>query len=87
MPGVARVIADSAQGPILGPGAPTVFVNNQPASVINDAVTPHGNAPHSSPVMVQASRTVYADGKPVCREGDAASCGHVATGSRSVFAD
>jgi uncharacterized Zn-binding protein involved in type VI secretion len=42
--------------------------------------------PHLSPVMVGSSGTVFASGIAVSRAGDAASCGHTATGSGDVFA-
>ena len=36
--------------------------------------------------MVGCSETVTAEGKGVVREGDAASCGHIATGSSDTLA-
>jgi hypothetical protein len=36
--------------------------------------------------MAQASASVFAGGKPVCRAGDAASCGHASSGSADVGA-
>lgn len=87
MPGISRVGVDSAGGTIVGNLAPTVFVNGAPIVVQGAAVTPHGLPPHSpQPVMVGHSSTVFACGIPVCRQGDAASCGHPATGSGNVFA-
>jgi uncharacterized Zn-binding protein involved in type VI secretion len=35
--------------------------------------------------MVGASNNVFANGIGVCRAGDAASCGHPASGSSDVF--
>ena len=86
MPGVTRVLQDNAQGTIIGPGASTVITEGQPTSVINDNVSTHGEAPHVSPTMTTGSGTVFAEGKPVVRKGDTASCGHAATGSGTVFA-
>lgn len=86
MPGISRVGVDSAGGTILGPGEPSVFVNGSPISIIGDAVASHGIAPHAAPVMVEGSSTVFAGGIGVVRQGDAASCGHTATGSSNVFA-
>lgn len=88
MPGISRVGVDSAGGTIVGNLAPTVFVNGAPIVVQGAAVTPHPPfPPHTaSPVMVGHSSTVFACGIPVCRQGDAASCGHPATGSGDVFA-
>lgn len=86
MPGVTRVGSDNAQGLIVGPGASTVFTEGFKTSLINDKVVTHGKPPHTSPTMITASSTVFAQGKPVVRKGDSATCGHSATGSGTVFA-
>lgn len=87
MPGVSRVGTDSAGGTIVGNLAPTVFVNGSPVVVRGAVVVGHGDPPHSPmPVMVGCSGTVFACGIPVVRQGDAASCGHPASGSGNVFA-
>lgn len=86
MPGISRVGVDTAGGTIVGNLAPTVFVNGAPIAVQGAAVAGHGEPPHSAPVMVGHSATVFACGIPVCRQGDEASCGHPATGSTNVFA-
>lgn len=86
MPGIARVGVDSAGGTITGNLAPTVFVNGSPIAVKDAAVAGHGLPPHASPVMVGCSSTVFANGIAICREGDAASCGHAAGGSGNVSA-
>ena len=86
MPGIARVGVDAAGGTIVGNLAPTVFVNGSPIAVQGAAVAPHGRSPHNAAVMVGASGTVKANGIPVCRAGDAASCGDTASGSGTVNA-
>lgn len=86
MTGISRVGVDTAGGTILGGGQSTVFCNGSVVAVIGDAVAGHGRTPHSSPTMVEGSSTVFAEGIGVCREGDAASCGHTATGSSDTFA-
>lgn len=86
MTGIVRNNIDSAGGGVCGTGNGTVYVNGQTAAVLNDAVTGHGVALHASPVMVQASSTVFFNGIAVCRAGDQASCGHAATGSGNVNA-
>lgn len=87
MPGISRVGVDAAGGTIVGNLAPTVFVNGAPIVVKGANVVPHGLPPHSpQPVMVGCSSTVFANGIPVVRAGDAASCGHAASGSGDVFA-
>lgn len=88
MPGVSRVGVDAAGGTIVGNLAPTVFVNGAPVVVLGAAVEPHAPfvPPHLAPVMVGSSGTVFASGIAVCRAGDAASCGHAASGAGDVFA-
>lgn len=88
MPGISRVGVDAAGGTIVGNLAPTVFVNGAPVVVKGADVEPHPPVPpHTTgPVMVGCSATVFACGIPVVRQGDAASCGHPASGSGNVFA-
>ena len=86
MPGVTRVGQDTAGGVVLNGGNSTVFVNGSPGAVIGCQVSGHGDSPHSGPSMITGSSTVYFSGIPVCRQGDAASCGHTATGSGNVSA-
>ena len=87
MPGISRVNVDTAGGTITGPGASTVFVNGSKVSLLGDSVAPHGDSPHSNATMVESSSTVFASGIGVVRQGDAASCGHTATGSSDTFAN
>lgn len=86
MPGVARVGTDAAGGTILGGGNSHVFCNGALVAVLGDAVAGHGKSPHAAPVMASASGSVFINGIPVCRAGDAASCGHGASGSGDTFA-
>ena len=90
MPGAARVGTDAAGGTQLGGGQSTVYVDGVLWVVRGDAVASHAPCPvppsHCAATMVGASATVFAGGKPVCRAGDAASCGHASTGSGTVFA-
>lgn len=84
--GISRVGVDSAGGLIAQALAPTVYVNSKNVTCKGAQVIPHGIGIHASAVMVGASSTVYAGGIQISREGDAASCGHVSTGSTNVFA-
>ena len=90
MPGAARVGTDAAGGAQLGGGQGTVYVDGALWAVQGDAVASHAPCPtppsHCAATMVGASATVFAGGIPVCRAGDAASCGHASTGSATVFA-
>ena len=87
MPGISRVGTDTAGSTIVGNLAPTVLVNGSPVAVVGAAVAGHGRGPHRSPVMDGSSGNVYANGILVCRAGDAATCGHPASGSGDVFAN
>lgn len=86
MPGVSRVGIDTAGGTIIGALVPTVLVNGAPIVVIGAAVAGHGLPPHAAPTMATGSATVFAGGIGVCRAGDLATCGDVATGSSNVLA-
>lgn len=87
MPGISRVNVDTAGGTITGPGSSDVFVNGSKVSLLGDSVAPHGDSPHNNATMVGSSSTVFANGIGVVRQGDAASCGHTATGSSDTFAN
>lgn len=78
MPGVSRSGVDQAGGTISGVLVPNVLVNGAPIAVAGAKVDPHGL--HVAQVMVGASATVKAGGIPICRTGDASSCGHTASG-------
>lgn len=87
MPRIARVGVDSAGGVILGGGNSTVYVNGSLVAVVGDAVTPHGDSPHSSATLTTGSSTVFVGGVQVCRQGDQASCGDViSSGSPDTLA-
>lgn len=66
-------------GIIIGPGAPTVFVEGAIISTGLDTVTPHGENLHAKSTVTVAtcSKTVFAMGKPVAKEtGTVGSCLH-----------
>ena len=84
MAGASRVGTDTAGGSITGPGDSTVLVNGDPISIIGDSVASHGSGSHASATMTSGSSTVFVGGVGVVRAGDAASCGHTATGSGNV---
>lgn len=73
----SRTRRDVAGGLILGTLSPTVFINGTPATVVGDRITPHGRGKHDRPFMVTGSPNVFSNNIPMCRDGDAANCGHV----------
>ncbi len=85
--GVMRLTVDQAGGKALLTTNATVFAENNLLMCLGDLVAPHGDSPHgTNPVpMVEASQKVFVGGRPVCRQGDKAQCGHPATGSSKVF--
>jgi uncharacterized Zn-binding protein involved in type VI secretion len=86
MPGIARRGLDAAGGAQRGGGQGSVYADGALVVVLGDSVDGHGEGPHAAPVMAGASAAVFAGGKPVCRAGDPASCGHASTASEDVFA-
>ena len=84
--GAARTLQDVAGGLILGPGVSSVLVNSLPISVLGDAVAGHGENQHAaSSMLIGGPRSVLAGGKPVVRQGDPSTCGHITTGSGNVL--
>lgn len=86
MAGIARVGVDMAGALITGNLSPTVKVNGNPVAVIGAEIQAHARGIHRTSTMVAGSSTVFAQGKAVCRAGDAAICGDIATGSGNVNA-
>lgn len=91
MPGITRVGLDVAgSGIVLGPGAASggnpVFAEGAIVSLINDAVAPHGNPPHTVATLPVGSSSVFGPGgRPVVIAGSVATCGHPVTGSGTVI--
>ena len=85
MPGISRD-NDTAGGDLI-PSQSTVKVNNELVIVHGDKVEPHDpGGVHSTPqpTMIAGSNNVFIGGKAVVNAGDAATCGHLATGSGDV---
>ena len=73
-------------GMIMGPCATTVFCEGMPVSLIGDSVSPHGEPPHTSSIVMLGSFSVFAEGRNVTKTGSPTSCGHtVNMGSFTVF--
>lgn len=84
---VAIVGVSVCGGVITGPGAVSKLIDGSPVSLVGDSVAPHGIGPHAAAVMVEGSANLFVGGVPVCRLGDAASCGHVVTNGAANFFD
>ena len=76
--GVGKVFGSLVgPAPIIGPGVPSVLVEGMPCSVLGDKGTPHGEPPHSNPIIMRGNPTVLVGGRPIVREmASVASCGH-----------
>lgn len=69
-------------GPIIGPGIPTVLVNNKPVAVVGDQCACSG----PPDVIAQGASNVFIGGKPVASVGDMTAHGGMITeGSPNVF--
>lgn len=74
--------APHSGGPVTGPGAATVMIGGQPASVVGDLVTCSG----PPDTIVSGSSTVLIGGKPAARMGDStAHGGSIVAGSPNVM--
>jgi uncharacterized Zn-binding protein involved in type VI secretion len=90
MPGIARVGIDNVNGGEFLNGNSTVLCNGKPIATLESRISAHsccgtGCIQHCAATMVSASKTVMVGGILVCRAGDVASCGDVATGSSNVL--
>jgi len=69
-------------GPVMGPGSPTVLINNMPAAQIGDLCTCTG----PPDTIIAGSATVMIGGKPAARMGDqTAHGGTIVMGSPTVM--
>jgi uncharacterized Zn-binding protein involved in type VI secretion len=77
MPAVARVTQDRTGDIIIGNLAPSVKVNGKPIAVEGAAVTPYKpfTGCFAAPKLGPGSKSVNAEGKSVCRQGDKDICG------------
>ena len=90
MPGAARMFEPTNHpGIILGPGAKNVLINCLPAVRATDkhaCLLPPTAGPHPPSTIVAGSTTVFIEGQPAARKGDAVGCGAtILTGSLDVL--
>jgi len=81
--GICRNSVDTAGGALISSQS-SVKANGSNVIVNGDSVTPHGDSPHNSATMIAGSNNVFVGGIAVCNVGDAATCGHNASGSSNV---
>ena len=85
MPLVSLATLDTAGGGLIAPTLQTFArTGGKPWAVVGDAVADHGTGPHNNATLAAGSAFVRVAGLPVVRAGDAASCGHLATGASHV---
>lgn len=80
-------IDSAGGGTITSAGQGFVKIGGELWIVVGDPVASHGTGGHASATMAAGSSFVSINGVPVCRLGDAATCGHTATGSGFVDVD
>ena len=78
-----RATVDTAGG-IIGPTQAWVRIDGLPWATVGSAVASHGSDAHAAATMIEGATFLKIDGIPVCHQGNAASCGHVSTGSGPV---
>ena len=71
-------------------GSPDVYTNGRKQMRVGDAYVPHGcvvgHAPPHARALAEGSATVFVNGKPAGRKGDAIDCGgNAQTASGDVF--
>lgn len=87
MPGIAKIGISTAGGIIISNTVScNVFINGAQAALDGANIAPHGDGSHSNAKMVGSSGSVFINGLGIVRQGDASSCGHVATGDGSISA-
>jgi uncharacterized Zn-binding protein involved in type VI secretion len=63
-------------GVVYGVLAPTCVIGGFPVAVAGALITGHGRPPHSPlPALIATQFRVLANGIPLCRVGDPATCG------------
>ena len=81
--GICRNSVDTAGGALISSQS-SVKANGENVIVNDDNVTPHGDSLHNDAKMIAGSNNVFVGGIAVCNAGDAATCGHNASGSSNV---
>ena len=81
--GICRNSVDTAGGALISSQS-SVKAKGENVIVHGISVTTHGDSPHNSATMIAGSNNVFVGGIAVCNAGDAATCGHNASGSDNV---
>jgi uncharacterized Zn-binding protein involved in type VI secretion len=69
------VVPETREGAVTAT-ATHMTINGRAVVRLHDKVAPHGNGEHAAATMKEATSGLSVQGQPVCRDGDAASCGH-----------
>lgn len=56
---ISVIEVSTASAPIIGPGSPRVTVGGIPVSTDGDAITPHGDSPHSNATTTTLATRVF----------------------------
>lgn len=85
MPGITRVLFDTAGGQILTtPNNDFARVEGYLWAQVGATIASHGDSPHDAATMAQGSNFAKINGVAGCFAGNQATCGDVATGSTSM---
>lgn len=89
---VARTNIDTVSGALITSSGHNInsYVNDQLIAVVGDDVEDHWyySQYHTSVTLVEGSEVAFVDGIPICRYGDAASCGcTIESGSDDTFSE
>lgn len=85
MPNVSRALVDTVGGGVItGVLQAIVRHGGFNVAVVGALVADHGSGSHNAAHLLASSAIVRINGLGVVRAGDAATCGHLATGSSHV---
>ena len=78
-------VTDLCGGSITTSNAVNVKINGLEPATLNSKIAGHGDSPHSAPIVVSSSNSVFSGGIGLSKAGDVGSCGHsISTYSSNV---
>lgn len=81
MPGITRTVLDSAGGIVASSPQSFVRLEGQLVAAVGATVSPHGTGSHAAATLPAGSLFCQINGLAVVFAGQAATCGHTASGS------